>query len=446
MLPPKSPNEDARLAMLREYEVLDTDPEIGFDDLTALAASICEVPVSAITLIDTDRQWFKSSVGMDASETPLEFSFCAYAILKPEALVVEDATLNETFSSNPAVTAEDGIRFYAGVPLRTPEGFALGTICVADRVPRQLRPDQMRSLEALSRQVQTQLELRRRLRDLRRTSAQRDRAQAESAAKSQEIERDLGFARQFQQALLPHNEAYPEISTASPAPLRLHFHHIYQPTLSLGGDFFDVIKLSEHQAGVFIADVMGHGARSALVTAIIRTLFQELAPQSTDPGEVLERLNARFCGIVQESGQFLFASACYLVFDTQLALVSFSCAGHPAPVRANQQRTRVVPLEEARATGPALGLSSDAIFGQSSQALDAGDVFLLFTDGLVEAPDAEGEEFGEERLYETIRQHPQGGANHLTQVVVEALDTWKGATPLPDDLCLVAVEVKNCVA
>lgn len=443
MLPPKPPNEKARLAMLREYEVLDTDPELNFDDLTALAASICEVPVSAITLIDADRQWFKSRVGVEESETPLEFSFCAYAILKPEMMVVEDTTRDERLASNPSVMADDGIRFYAGVPLRTPEGYALGTICVADRVPRQLRPDQTRALESLSRQVQTQLELRRKLRDLRRTSAERDHAQTQSAAKSAEIERDLGFARQFQQALLPHNEDYPLIAPASPASLRLHFHHVYQPTMSLGGDFFDVLKLSEHRAGVFIADVMGHGARSALVTAIIRTLFQELAPQSSDPGEVLRRLNARFCGIVQESGQFLFATACYLVFDTQSAQVSFSCAGHPAPVRANRDRTEVVPLQDERANGPVLGLSDDGAYGTCSQPLEAGDVFLLFTDGLVEAPDDDGEEFGEERLYETVRQNPGSDASHLTQVVVEALDKWKGATPLPDDLCLVAVEVKK---
>ncbi len=443
MLAPKPPREDARLAMLREYEVLDTDPEIGFDDLTALAASICEVPVSAITLIDAERQWFKSRVGVEASETPLEFSFCAYAILKPEMMVVEDAAVDATFAYHPAVTQDNGIRFYAGVPLRTPEGFALGTICVADRVPRKLRPDQLRALESLSRQVQTQLELRRKLRDLRRTSAERDRARAESDAHAAEIERDLGFARQFQQALLPHNEDYPVIAGAPSQSLRLNFHHVYQPTLSLGGDFFDVLKLSEHRAGVFIADVMGHGARSALVTAIIRTLFQELAPQSDDPGEVLERLNARFCGIVQESGQFLFASACYLVFDTQGGTVSFSNAGHPAPVWANRDRTRVVPLQNERANGPVLGLSGEALYSSCSEPLGAGDVFLLFTDGLVEAPDAQGEEFEEERLYEVIRHYPGVDASRLTQVVVDSLSQWRGATPLPDDLCLVAVEVKS---
>src|SRR4028119_1706354 len=124
---PKSPNEEARLQALREYDILDTDPEIGFDDLTLLAASICDVPISAITLIDTDRQWFKSHVGLDASETPLEYSFCAYAILHSDMLIVEDAAQDRSFKTHPAVTQENGIRFYAGAQLGTPEGLAWGT-------------------------------------------------------------------------------------------------------------------------------------------------------------------------------------------------------------------------------------------------------------------------------------------------------------------------------
>jgi serine phosphatase RsbU (regulator of sigma subunit) len=441
MLAPKPENEAARLAALHEYEILDSDPEVGFDDLTLLAASICDVPTSVITLIDADRQWFKSRVGLESSETPLDFSFCSYAILRPETLVVEDATHHETFAEHPAVTQENGVRFYAGTPLITPEGFALGTLCVSDNVPRQISAEQLRALEALGRQVGAQLELRRKLRDLRRTVVERDHAEAERAAKSAEIERDLQFARGFQQSLLPDNANYPAVPDALDAPLRLQFHHVYQPTLSLGGDFFDVVKLSQHRAGILIADVMGHGARSALVTAILRTLFQELALQTTDPGELLTRLNARFHNIIQGSDQFLFVSACYLVVDTERAKAHFSSAGHPAPVWADRERLRVMPLEDARATGPALGLAPDSGYETGSVALSAGDTFLLFTDGLVEAPDAEGDEFGEERLHEVICNYPDVNASHLTDLIVDAMRQWTGTATLPDDLCLVAVEV-----
>ncbi len=444
MMAPKPQNEDARLTALREYEVLDTDPEIGFDDLTLLAASICGVPTAAVTLIDADRQWFKSRVGLELRETPLEFSLCSHAILRPEMLVIEDAGRDPQFADHPVVAVPNGVRFYAGMPLINPQGFALGTICVADSVPRRMMPEQLRALEALSRQVQTQLELRRDLRDLRRTSRERDLAQAEKALKSAEIERDLGFARTFQQSLLPDSENYPAVAHASAqnsgAPLRLNFHHVYQPTLSLGGDFFDVIKLSEFRAGVLIADVMGHGARSALVTAILRTLFQELALQTNDPGELLTRLNARFHSIVQGSDQFLFVSACYLVLDTERAQVHYASAGHPAPVRADRARENVVALEDARCTGAALGLSSDTLYSSCTLSMDAGDTFLLFTDGLVEAPDEDGEEFGEERLYQLVRDNPNHSGSGLTAIILRALDAWTGGGTLPDDLCLVTVE------
>lgn len=437
---PKPLHEDARLDALRDHEILDTDPEIGFDDLTLLAASICEAPISAITLIDEDRQWFKSRVGIEDAETPLEHSFCAYAILSPQTLVVEDAEHNSTFHDHPAVTAPDGIRFYMGAPLVTPEGFALGTICVADHVPRRLRPEQQSALEALARQAGTQLEMRRRLRDLRRTSRERDVAQAQEAARNAEIERDLHFAHQFQQSMLPDNKHYPDVPGMPGAALRLNFHHIYQPALSLGGDFFDVIKLSESRAGIFIADVMGHGARSALVTAILRTLFQELALQTSEPGELLTRLNARFHAIMQSSEQFLFASACYLILDTERAQGLYASAGHPAPVQADAARTHVAPVEDAACTGAALGLSADTTYSSCSLPIGAGDTFLLFTDGLVEAPDAEKEEFGEERLCQAIRDSPQVGASRLTQIILEQLNAWTGGATLPDDLCLVAVE------
>ncbi len=441
MAAPKPPNEEARLAALRDYEILDTDPEIGFDDLTLLASSICQTPISVITLIDADRQWFKSRVGMEVCETPLERSFCSYAILQRDMLVVEDTCRNKTFANHPAVTCEKGIRFYAGVPLVNPEGYALGTICVADYVPRRLKPEQYKALEALSHQVLTQLELRRKLKELRHAMAERDRAEAEKAAKAAEIERDLQFAHQFQQSLLPDQDEYPEVPNTPFAPLRLNFHHVYQPTLSLGGDFFDVLKLSDHRAGIFIADVMGHGARSALVTAILRTLFQDLAQQTGDPGELLTRMNHRFYNIIQESEQFLFVSAFYLVLDTEKATATYATAGHPAPVWADRAQGQVTPLEDALCTGPALGLSPDQTYNSHSAAIKAGDVFLLFTDGLVEAPDAEGEEFGEARLFDVVRENLQSDVSSLEHAIMSALNQFTGGVTLPDDLCLVAAEV-----
>lgn len=153
--------EKTRLKVLWQYEVLDTVPEEVFDDLTELAAKICEAPIALISLVDEKRQWFKSRVGTSLQETAREISFCAHAIGQPDLFIVSDATNDPRFSSSPLVVSDPKIRFYAGAPLITPDGYALGTLCVIDKVPRQLSPDQQRALKILARHVVSQLELRR---------------------------------------------------------------------------------------------------------------------------------------------------------------------------------------------------------------------------------------------------------------------------------------------
>ena len=162
MTAPIPKNESKRLKVLWQYEVLDTVPEELFDDLTELAARICEAPIALISLVDEKRQWFKSKIGVTVSETSRDLSFCAYAINQGELFIVPDATQDKRFANNPFVTSEPKIRFYAGAPLITPDGHALGTLCVIDKVPRELRPDQKQALVILARHVVSQLELRRR--------------------------------------------------------------------------------------------------------------------------------------------------------------------------------------------------------------------------------------------------------------------------------------------
>ncbi len=156
-----APREAARLEALKDYRILDTDAEQSYDDITFLAAQLCDVPIALISLVDADRQWFKSKVGLDVSETSRDVSFCAHAILGDHTLVVKDAREDERFRDNALVCSEPNIVFYAGVPLCTPSGARLGSLCVIDQRPRELSSLQLRSLETLAHQVVLQLELKR---------------------------------------------------------------------------------------------------------------------------------------------------------------------------------------------------------------------------------------------------------------------------------------------
>ena len=154
-------NEAERLWALKEYHILDTGTEQSYDDITTLAAHICEVPIAMISLVDEDRQWFKSRLGVKQQQTPREVAFCAHAILQDKPFIIRDATKDKRFAGNSLVTGESHIRFYAGIPLVNPEGLALGTLCVVDHQPRRLSAAQQKALQALSRQVMALLESRR---------------------------------------------------------------------------------------------------------------------------------------------------------------------------------------------------------------------------------------------------------------------------------------------
>jgi GAF domain-containing protein len=179
MIIAKPDNEAGRIAALEKYAILDTDAEQSFDDLTLLASFICKTPMALISLVDEDRQWFKSRVGINASETSRDIAFCSTAILQSDIFVVPDALKDDRFRDNPLVVSDPHIRFYAGAPLINEDGYALGTLCVVDRAPRELASDQREALKALSRLVLAQLEFRRNLILLKEALTDRTREEHE---------------------------------------------------------------------------------------------------------------------------------------------------------------------------------------------------------------------------------------------------------------------------
>lgn len=268
-----------------------------------------------------------------------------------------------------------------------------------------------------------------------------EQLEREIAEKTLEISRDLQLAREFQEALMPHT--FPKVPSDSvAAPFSLNFRHLYKPASSVGGDFFDVVKLDDHRAGVFIADVMGHGARSALVTAILRTLLQNLTAESADPARFLAMLNRHFHGIIRNSGETIFVSAFYMVIDTAAGSACFASAGHPSPFVAAKWDKQAVPLIENLQGNPALGIFPEGSYQQWTRPLRGGELYVLFTDGVHEAYNEAGEEFGLDRVRETIQRQLDCPDADVPAAIVADVQHFIAPAAPADDICIVAFEVR----
>lgn len=202
MRPPVPTDEQQRLARLRSYAILDTEPEQGFDDLVQIAAHLFGAPMALVSLVDAERQWFKAKVGLEACETSRDVAFCAHAIVERQPLVVPDARLDPRFAANELVTGDPHIRFYAGAPLLVGTGSAVGTLCVIDVVPRTCSPDSLSMLQKLAAMVVDRLELRRKLEELRSALAARDEADAARERTVADLTSALDRVRQLE-GLLP---------------------------------------------------------------------------------------------------------------------------------------------------------------------------------------------------------------------------------------------------
>ena len=190
-LQPMQTNDAARVAALQKYDILDSEPEKAFDDLALLASYVCKTPIAMISLVDEDRQWFKSKVGVAFSETPRDIAFCSVAIQQPDVFVVPDTLLDERFRNNPLVVSDPRVRFYAGAPLISEEGYALGTLCVVDRTPREITNEQQEALKALSRLVLAQMEFRRNLALLKEALNDRTKEEHERERELQKLQATL---------------------------------------------------------------------------------------------------------------------------------------------------------------------------------------------------------------------------------------------------------------
>lgn len=264
--------------------------------------------------------------------------------------------------------------------------------------------------------------------------------QRQHTSLSVDVTRDLEMATEFQQAFLKRQKPnIPEVHL--PGRLRLEFAYRYQPALAMGGDFFDIQALATDTAGIFVGDVMGHGTRSALIVAILRTLIADQSKRGRNAPHFLREMNNEFSALLRELPQPFFASAAYFVADTTARVATYSVAGHPPPFHLHREFGRVMRLDVPKPQGAALGLIMNEEYGGGSVRLNDGDAFIFFTDGVYEAANASGEEFGFARLEKVIRANVYRSSREILDSIMDAITVFCGTQPVADDVCLLAVDV-----
>ncbi len=274
----------------------------------------------------------------------------------------------------------------------------------------------------------------------KRLTQQLGRYAEELRSKNAQLEADFNMAREIQEIFLP--QQYPTFPQwVGPDRSALRFSHRYLPAAAVGGDFFDVFAIAPTPAGVFICDVMGHGMRAALVTAIMRGLVEELMPVAADSARFLTEINRSLRAILRRTREPFLATAFYLVADITAGEIRFSSAGHPSPFRLQHQTQTVDPLKEWDSRhGPALGLFEKAAYPACHCPLAQHDRILMFTDGVYEVDNEHDEEYGQERLLAAVRKRIHLPTAELLDALLLDVQQFSKAAEFDDDVCLVAME------
>ncbi|MFC9000915.1 PP2C family protein-serine/threonine phosphatase [Streptomyces rochei] len=411
--------EEARLAAVRRYHILDTPPDGAFDRIASLAARLFDAPMATVAIVDTDRVWFKAAHGLDGiSETDREPGLCASAILHGEPYVVTDADSDARAFANPLVRSDLGVRFYAAAPITTADGQRLGTVNVLDTRPRQPTDDQLEALKDLAALVMDELELR--LSAIRTVAAERERrAEAER------------LARALQRTLLP--PALPDVPGLQVAAA----YHTASAD-EVGGDFYDLFPLDDGRWAFFLGDVCGKGADAAALTSLTRYTLRAAAIYDPDPCAALANLDAVLKGEYQGSDP----RYCTAVFGVLQPMpdgshsVTLAGGGHPSALalRADGSVQAI-----STAGGQLIGMLPSPQFVQTTARLFPGECLLLYTDGLTEARTSDGRMLDEDGLTRHLAATAPRTADQLLQSV-EALLACLGEG-VTDDTALLALSV-----
>jgi sigma-B regulation protein RsbU (phosphoserine phosphatase) len=410
-------DEAQRLKAVRRYDVLDTPPDGAFDRITALAARCFGVPIAIVSIVDSDRIWFKSHHGIDAEEIGRDPGLCASAILDGRPWVVEDAGSDPRTMANPLVAGELGLRFYAGAPLTTGDGYRLGTLCVIDHEPREFSTREAELLADMAAIVVDQLELRL---EARRT------VRAELSLREQ-AER---MARDLQESLLP-----PDLPCVDGA----EFAALYRPADAgiVGGDFYDVFEVGD-TCVLAVGDVSGKGARAAAVTGLARHAIRTSSLSADGPAETLATLN-RTMFLGRDDMDFEHFCTVLLIWarrEQDGLSLRVARAGHPpALVRRADGSTEWLDVP-----GLPVGWYEDAVYEESTDRLATGDALVLFTDGVTEARTPAGMVTAEGMEACVAALRPDAGASEIVDAVRRMLQ--HADVNVRDDVATLAVKAR----
>jgi phosphoserine phosphatase RsbU/P len=268
---------------------------------------------------------------------------------------------------------------------------------------------------------------------------ERDR---EIRQKNEQMETDLRMATELQQALMP--STYPAFRAgAAGDATRLRFCHRYLPATLMGGDFFHIARLNDDTAAICICDVMGHGVRAALITAMMRAMIETHATEALEPGLLLTQLNSEFTGILKQTGTLVFVTVLYCVINIRAGTARFARAGHPPPLHASRSSGEVrTIIMGADSFGPAIGITPNARFKTTEANLASGDFILFYTDGIIEVEASDGSQFGIEGLRKSVRSNLKQSTESLLDAIVSDVYKFGHSSVLTDDACLIAAEMQ----
>jgi phosphoserine phosphatase RsbU/P len=414
------PDESGRLEAVRRYDILDTPPDGAFDRVALLAARAFDVPIATVTVVDEDRIWFKATHGIEVDEISRDPGLCASAILQTDPYIVTDALSDPRCLANPLVRGELGVRFYAAAPIRTTDGYNLGTVNVIAGTPRRVTVEQVGTLQALADVVADELEVRLQA----RRTVEAERSQRRRAEELTEV---------LQRRLLP---------AKAPQIPGMDIATFYRPLSDdLGGDFFDVFDVDEGRWAVAIGDVCGKGPEAAAVMGEIRATLRAVARIDRAPDAALRRLNDLFCRDSHVTGEvpserFCTASLVLITQSSAPTALSIANAGHPLALIRRTDGT----VETFGVPGQLLGPFTDASIEAADTTLDTGDVLLLYTDGAIEQRGS-SIDVGQRALSSALAAAPHTSAEAALAHVRSAIEQLHGS--FSDDIALVLVRAQD---